>query len=102
MAAPRRLNLSGAHSKWTVDYAKLVDDGPFYQRYWVKGRRGDGATGHGFAEVVRPELVDLGWQRPFVRMRTHSLKGQNSLFLPLFNGPLDGGWRRLADYWRSA
>ncbi len=81
--------------KYEVRLKALVDDGPFYQRFVLEARRtasvkhGDRLyLGHGIAEVVVPPRIDIPWQRPFVRMKTHVLNpsGTNSHFLPLFTG----------------
>lgn len=71
---------------YEISLRHLVDDGPFYQRFLVDALRADGKRGSGVAELVVPGRVDQPWQRPFVRMRTHQTRGDNSLWLPLFSG----------------
>ncbi|MCH2110573.1 MAG: hypothetical protein MK135_14720 [Polyangiaceae bacterium] len=100
--APERLNLSWGSDEYSIHYYRLIDDGPFYQRYWLKAVRNGSSAGEGIAEVVCPRRIDIAWQRPFVRMRTHAVQGGNSPFLPLFSGPLDKTWSRLPIYWWRA
>jgi len=78
----------------SVAFDALVDDGPFYHRYLISGRRGDD-TASGTAELVVPGRVDLGWMRPLVRMRVHHTAAANSFWLPLFSGPRQGRVERL-------
>lgn len=87
VTAPREITLETPLGFYTARCRHLVDDGPFYQRFLLDGSGPEGRRGHGIAEVVIPSRVDLPWQRPFVRMRTHRLSGENSPFLPLFSGP---------------
>ena len=77
-----------------VEVAALLDDGPFYQRYLLRGRCGDD-EGYGIGEHVVPDRVDSGLLRPLVRMRVHRAAGRNSMWLPLFSGDSDGRWGRL-------
>ena len=94
---PESVSFCFQEHDYEVAYTHLVDDGPFYQRYIVKAERmgAKPAKGVGFSEVVHPEKIDIPWQRPFVRMRRHLVSGKNSRFLPLWNGPLKKGWRRV-------
>ena len=41
------------------------------------------------------DRIDLGWQRPLVRMRVQRADGDNSIWLPLFTGPKTGRVQRL-------
>jgi hypothetical protein len=68
-----------------------IDSGPFYTRSWWRGDI-DGRSAVGMVEVVDPPRIDIGWQRPFVRMRVAG--PSPSLFLPLFSGPNRGRWSR--------
>lgn len=74
-----------------------IDNGPFYLRAFLN--EATGQKNVGFCEGVVPARVDLGWQRPFVRMRVQQMSGKNSLFLPLFNGPRQGRWGRMWRHW---
>jgi carotenoid 1,2-hydratase len=92
----RGLRLIGAGIDVTVRSRAIVDDAPFYLRALTSGRCArTGASGHGVAEVVLPGRLGIGWQQPFVRMRSHKLGGANSMWLPLFSGPRRGRVRRL-------
>ena len=77
-----------------VEAAARVDNGPFYQRYLLRGRSGD-EEGHGIGENLVPDRVDSDLLRPLVRMRVHRAEGPNSMWLPLFSGDVDGRVRRL-------
>ena len=79
----------------TVTMPRPVDDSPFYARFLVRGER-DGELGHGFAEACVPSRIDQAWFRPLVRMTVAREQGPNSLWLPLFGGPLRGRFARLA------
>ena len=77
-----------------VETVARVDNGPFYQRYLLRGRCGD-EVGHGIGENLVPDRVDSDLMRPLVRMRVHRADGPNSMWLPLFSGDADGRVRRL-------
>lgn len=95
VSSPRRIGFDFEDVDVTLDLGQPVDDGPFYQRFLVRGRDGRGQVGHGIAEVVVPGALDRPWQRPFIRMRTHVVGGRNSFWLPLFSGTRQGRIRRL-------
>ena len=98
MSSPRTLRFSVGGSDVTCCMESLVDDGPFYQRSSFRAE-GLGSSGWGWFEVVRPASIDIGWQRPFVRMRTHHVGQQNSIWLPLFSGSRRGRTSRLLRSW---
>lgn len=77
-----------------VETVARLDNGPFYQRYMLRGRCGD-EEGHGIGENLVPDRVDSDLLRPLVRMRVHRADGPNSMWLPLFSGDVDGRVRRL-------
>ena len=77
-----------------VETVARVDNGPFYQRYLLRGRCG-GEEGHGIGENLVPDRVDSDLLRPLVRMRVHRADGPNSMWLPLFSGDADRRFRRL-------
>jgi len=77
-----------------VEVTALLDDGPFYQRYLLRGRCGADEA-YGVGENVVPDRVDTDLLRPLVRMRVHRSEGPNSMWLPLFSGDSDGRVRRL-------
>ena len=72
----------------------VLDNGPFYQRYLLRGRCGDD-EGFGVGENLVPDRVDTDLLRPLVRMRVHRAGGPNSMWLPLFSGDSAGRWSRL-------
>ncbi|HEX6245815.1 MAG TPA: hypothetical protein VFZ61_33050, partial [Polyangiales bacterium] len=78
-----------------LHYSPAIDRGPFYLRFALEAETRRGERGRGLAELAVPSLVDLAWQRPFIRMRTHATEGPNSAWLPLFCGASDGRVRRL-------
>ena len=77
-----------------VEVSALLDNGPFYQRYLLRGRCGTD-TGHGTGENLVPGRVDTDLLRPLVRMRVHRAGVPNSMWLPLFCGDSAGRVRRL-------
>lgn len=77
-----------------VEVSALLDNGPFYQRYLLRGRCGSD-EGYGIGENVVPDRVDSDLLRPLVRMRVHRAEGPNSMWLPLFSGDSDGRWARM-------
>lgn len=99
----RRLHVRTADLDVHVTTRSLVDDGPFYLRSLIRARcEKSGESGHGVAERVVPKLVDVPWQRPFVRMRRHVVGGDNSIWLPLFSGKKSGRLGRLVAQWFAA
>ena len=78
----------------TVEVSALLDNGPFYQRYLLRGRCGQD-EGYGIGEHLVPDRVDTDLLRPLVRMRVHRAAGPNSMWLPLFSGDAEGRVRRL-------
>lgn len=77
-----------------VDVSALLDNGPFYQRYQLRGRCGSD-EGYGIGENLVPDRVDTHLLRPLVRMRVHRAAGPNSMWLPLFSGDREGRLGRL-------
>ena len=77
-----------------VEVSALLDNGPFYQRYLLRGRCGED-EGYGIGEHLVPDRVDSDLLRPLVRMRVHRAAGPNSMWLPLFCGDTEGRLRRL-------
>lgn len=77
-----------------AEVMSLLDNGPFYQRYLLRGRCGE-ELGHGLGENVVPDRIDTDLLRPLVRMRVHRADGPNSMWLPLFSGDSEGRWARL-------
>jgi hypothetical protein len=93
----RQLRLEAEGEPTTIIvYGSKVDDGPFYQRYQIEGSTAAGERGRGFAERLVPARAQIGWLRHLVRMRVHRSDAPNSMWLPLFNGPREGRWARLA------
>jgi len=77
-----------------VEVSALLDNGPFYQRYLLRGRCGSD-EGYGIGENLVPDRVDTDLLRPLVRMRVHRAAGPNSMWLPLFSGDSEGRLSRL-------
>ena len=77
-----------------VEVSAVLDNGPFYQRYLLRGRCGSD-EGYGIGENLVPNRVDTDLLRPLVRMRVHRTAGPNSMWLPLFSGDVEGRVRRL-------
>ncbi len=77
-----------------VEVTSVLDNGPFYQRYLLRGRCG-ADEGYGVGENVVPDRIDSDLLRPLVRMRVHRAAGPNSMWLPLFSGDSVGRWGRL-------
>lgn len=77
-----------------VEVSAVLDNGPFYQRYLLRGRCG-ADEGYGIGENLVPDRVDTDRLRPLVRMRVHRTAGPNSMWLPLFSGDAEGRLRRL-------
>lgn len=99
---PAQLRLREGGRDWlTVTAEAPVDAGPFYLRFMGHARCERGRPARCVQEVVRPGAVDVPWQRPFVRMRVHDLRGANSPFVPLFTGPSTGRLTRLLRHWRG-
>jgi carotenoid 1,2-hydratase len=77
-----------------IEVSSLLDNGPFYQRYLLRGRCG-AEQGYGIGENLVPDRIDTDLLRPLVRMRVHQAEGPNSMWLPLFSGDSPGRVRRL-------
>ena len=89
----------GGERLLSVRYRDRVDDGPFYLRFFTEAERGL-MRGYGSAEMIIPERVDRGLERPLVRMRVHHGQAANSLWVPLFAGPSHDRLQRLLQHWR--
>lgn len=81
-----------------VRYAPPVDTGPFYLRFQTTATWGD-AHATGWAELCVPDRIDLARHRPLVRMCVQREAGPQSLWLPLFSGPVEGRLARLGAWW---
>ena len=93
---PKILHLETANTQLCVQYTSLIDDGPFYQRYFVTATQNSAPSeqGYGFAELVVPDKVDPEWMLWLIRMRVKQPQ-DNSIWLPLFSGPSYTRIRRL-------
>lgn len=95
MRYPRRLALERDGQPWLeIRAVSVVDDGPFYVRYFIEGRSGE-ERAHGKGEICRTDRIDLARHRPLVRMRVEQVGASNSMWLPLFTGPREGRVGRL-------
>lgn len=105
-AGPLRVELEGARrtlygmTRWDaitlwegprpwlrVGPLRTLDSGPFYLRFFAQALAGE-QGGFGVVEAVRPDRVDLSWQRPMINTRVHRVQGDNSRLLPVMSGPL--------------
>jgi hypothetical protein len=77
----------------TVQVDSWLDDSPFYQRVLVRMSVGSEES-NGYLEHVVPPKLDIAWQQPFIRMKTHFQDQQGSFFSPLFTGPATTRWHR--------
>ena len=89
----RRLELRAGSESLTVHTERIIDNGPFYHRYVV---RGPGAPGIG--ERVVPARIDHPLVRPFVHMSTWPAQGR-SFLAPWFLGPRHDRMGRLLSAW---
>lgn len=93
--SPREVTIGGPDLSIWATSRVLLEDGPFYSRGLLTAKDQNGDDGFGYSETVAPGRIDRAWQRPLVRMRTHQVGRNNSLFLPLFNGPRNNRAERL-------
>lgn len=93
----RSIELWEGGRRWmTLPLRKPVDHGPFYLRYLGRATmEGEPCCCEASAEVIDPSRVDLGAHRFFVKMRVASDQRENSMWLPLFQGPKAGRVGRL-------
>lgn len=77
----------------TMQVQSWLDDSPFYQRVLVKMSVGS-EENVGYLEHVVPPKLDIPWQQPFIRMKTHFQDQQGSFFSPLFTGSANSRWSR--------
>ncbi|MGK0347619.1 MAG: carotenoid 1,2-hydratase, partial [Myxococcota bacterium] len=85
----------------TLTAEQQVDSSPFYARAVGRGTAPGRESVPAVIESCTPSRIDPGWFRPFLTMATHNVGGANSIWLPLFNGPHEGRWRRLLSSWRG-
>lgn len=78
-----------------------VDSSPFYARSVGRGAAPGHEEAPAIIESCTPSRIDPAWFRPLLNMATHRVDGANSMWLPLFNGPHKGRWRRLFASWRG-
>lgn len=96
---PRHLTIKAHDQDWLrVDVEHVLDEGPFYLRFAVRGTA-QASSATGIAELVLPDAIDQDLMRPLVRMRVHQTQGKNSMWLPLFTGPRQGRITRLLRGW---
>lgn len=81
-----------------VTYDLPVDVGPFYLRATTTARM-NGHTARGWAELCRPDRIDLTRHRFLVNMAVQREAGPTSLWTPLFVGPRATRCGRLARSW---
>lgn len=96
MVAPASVVVTVGEERHELVLRRCVDDGFFYQRWLV-----DAGDTHGTCEIILPHQIDRAQHRPLVRMAHHRIGQPNSMWLPLFNGPMADRWSRLLRWWRS-
>ena len=101
----RKLSIYGLSlpSKWDiqlesgeslqVEQVTWLDDSPFYQRVQIRMTH-ESESALGFMEHVVPTKLNIPWQQPFIRMKTHFQNTPGSFFSPLFTGPSKTRWSR--------
>ena len=98
LAYDRRVELFDQGKLWMdVRVRSLVDQGPFYLRQLLDARLPSGQRALGLGELCLPAQVDRDLHRPLVRMRVlQDVDGAaNSIWSPLFSGPVQGRASRL-------
>ena len=92
MPSWQTIALSRGDQSWLeLSLNENVELGPFYLRYLVSTPLGS----HGSAEIISPDRVDLARHRFAVQMPISHGSGDNSVWLPLFQGPKRGRVGRL-------
>jgi hypothetical protein len=82
-----------------VSHRRVMEDGPFYQRFELRSTMPDGEVVRGIGEAVRPDRVDLDRHRPLVRMSLHHLAEDNPDMVAWFVGTKKGRWGRVFQTW---
>ena len=77
--------------------SQWVDHGPFYIRKLTTAGSSLPEIARGSLEVIVPDRIDLDRHRPLVRMRVENGQGNNSMWLPLFQGDHDRKWSQLLE-----
>jgi len=81
-----------------LDIQGWLDDSPFYQRVLVQLQyqqtQQPVQQGLGYLEHVVPTKLNVPWQQPFIRMKTHFAGRPGSFFSPLFTGSSTTRWSR--------
>ena len=79
----------------------IVDNGPFYLRFFIHATNAHGASTWGIGESCEPDRVDMMRHRPLVSMRVQQPSdARDSMWLPLFTGPRSGRLGRLVRHVR--
>lgn len=76
-----------------IEQITWLDDSPFYQRVQIRMTY-KSECALGFMEHVVPTKLNIPWQQPFIRMKTHFQNTPGSFFSPLFTGPSSTRWSR--------
>jgi len=92
----RELRITVGEERIVVRHRKMLEDGPFYQRFLTEV---DGVAGVG--EAVRPDRVDLPFMQFFVNMKVNHVGGVNHWLLPWLAGLKEGRLQRTAASFRN-
>lgn len=89
----RTLRLTGPDGPWAVvKHDRIVEDGPFYQRFQLTV---DGVPGVG--EAVFPHHIDGRLSGPLVQLCVHRPSAPSAWWTPWFTGPRRGRVKRVLD-----
>lgn len=97
----RRISVDVDGEPLELAYDPPVDSGPFYLRCTTRSTW-RGLHGVGWAELCRPDRIDLDRHRFLVNMCVDREAGPRSMWLPLFVGTHADRWRRLCRAWSGA
>jgi len=89
----RHITLHADGETLAVQVERIIDNGPFYHRYVVRG-----PAGPGIGERVLPSRIDHPLVRPFVRMSVWPSQ-HRSFLAPWFLGPRHDRLQRLLAAW---
>lgn len=95
MRLSQHVDLFVGGARWcSIDVQSVVDDGPFYLRFFIMAKHERGRS-LGYGEACTPARIDLDHHRPLVQMRVGQAKQSDSIWRPLFTGPRQGRVERL-------
>jgi carotenoid 1,2-hydratase len=77
LSSARKIELSNEDTQATIQLSKVVDNGPFYQRFIGEGivkYKGEVQAAHGISEYIYPENIYKKVYWPLVHMRLRYMK----------------------------